>query len=96
MQGCGLRGHEGEDRRLGLRRRVTLLFQEQPGASKKYGHEVGRKSCLSYLINLSNEITSLRLAEVGKLEPIKLQGNYDTGQMFLHRCFFNVIIYPLA
>jgi hypothetical protein len=37
-----------------------------------------------------------RLAEVGKLEPIKLKGNYDTGQMFLHRVFGyrGVILFP--
>lgn len=33
---------------------------------------------------------------MGKLEPIKLQGNYDTGQMFLHRLFGyrGVILFP--
>ena len=25
------------------------------------------------------------LSEVGQLEALKLQGNYDTGQMFLHK-----------
>ncbi|TRY70173.1 hypothetical protein TCAL_12747 [Tigriopus californicus] len=37
-----------------------------------------------------------RLAEVGKLEPLKLDGNYDTGQMFLHRLFGyrGVILFP--
>ena len=38
----------------------------------------------------------LRLAEVGKLEPLKVEGNYDTGQMFLHRLFGyrGVILFP--
>jgi len=37
-----------------------------------------------------------RLAEVGKLEPMKLDGNYETGQMFLHRLFGyrGVILFP--
>lgn len=37
-----------------------------------------------------------RLAEVGKLEPLKLDGNYETGQMFLHRLFGyrGVILFP--
>lgn len=37
-----------------------------------------------------------RLAEVGKLEPLKVDGNYDTGQMFLHRLFGyrGVILFP--
>ena len=41
-------------------------------------------------------IFCFRLAEVGKLEPVKLQGNYDTGQMFLHRVFGyrGVILFP--
>jgi len=36
------------------------------------------------------------LSEVGKLEAIKLQGNYDTGQMFLHKVFGyrGVILFP--
>jgi len=36
------------------------------------------------------------LSEVGKLESIKLQGNYDTGQMFLHKVFGyrGVILFP--
>ena len=38
----------------------------------------------------------LRLAEVGKLEPVKLHGNYDTGQTFLHSLFGyrGVILFP--
>lgn len=37
-----------------------------------------------------------RLAEVGKLEPLKMDSNYDTGQMFLHRLFGyrGVILFP--
>ena len=36
------------------------------------------------------------MAEVGKLEPPKLDGNYDTGQMFLHRLFGyrGVVLFP--
>lgn len=43
-----------------------------------------------------NRNYSIKLAEVGKLEPIKLEGNYDTGQMFLHRLFGyrGVILFP--
>ena len=29
--------------------------------------------------------SSSTLSEVGQLEPLRLQGNYDTGQMFLHK-----------
>ena len=37
-----------------------------------------------------------RLAEVGKLEPIKINGNYDTGQAFLHRLdgYRGVVLFP--
>jgi len=37
-----------------------------------------------------------RLAEVGKLEPVKIDGNYSGGQMFLHRLFGyrGVILFP--
>lgn len=36
------------------------------------------------------------MAEVGKLEAPKIQGKYDTGQMFLHRVFGyrGVILFP--
>jgi len=36
------------------------------------------------------------LAEVGKLEPVKLQGNYDTGQTFLHSVFGyrGIVLFP--
>ena len=30
---------------------------------------------------------SIRLAEVGRLETPKLEGKYETGQLFLHRVF---------
>ena len=30
-------------------------------------------------------MSSSTLSEVGQLEALKLQGNYDTGQMFLHK-----------
>jgi hypothetical protein len=37
-----------------------------------------------------------QLAEVGRLEAIKTHGNYDTGQMFLHRIFGyrGVVLFP--
>lgn len=37
-----------------------------------------------------------RLSEVGKLEAPKIQGKYDTGQLFLHRIFGyrGVILFP--
>ncbi|XP_055695495.1 polymerase delta-interacting protein 2 [Lutzomyia longipalpis] len=37
-----------------------------------------------------------RLAEVGKLETPKIQGKYDTGQLFLHRVFGyrGVVLFP--
>ena len=37
-----------------------------------------------------------RLAEVGKLETPKIQGKYETGQLFLHRVFGyrGVILFP--
>eukprot|EP00096_Caligus_rogercresseyi_P003975 TRINITY_DN1805_c0_g1_i1.p1 TRINITY_DN1805_c0_g1~~TRINITY_DN1805_c0_g1_i1.p1 ORF type:complete len:331 (+),score=70.50 TRINITY_DN1805_c0_g1_i1:167-1159(+) len=40
--------------------------------------------------------SSRRLAEVGKLEQPKVDGHYDTGQMFLHRLFGyrGVILFP--
>jgi len=36
------------------------------------------------------------LSEVGQLEALRLQGNYDTGQMFLHKVFGyrGVILFP--
>jgi len=38
----------------------------------------------------------MKLAEVGKLEPIKINGNYDTGQAFLHRLdgYRGVVLFP--
>nr|CAG4651880.1 EOG090X07J3 [Triops cancriformis] len=44
-------------------------------------------SCVKY---------STRLAEVGKLGTPKLQGKYDTGQLFLHRIFGyrGVVLFP--
>ncbi len=58
------------------------------GASSKCKNEVSFVSRLEFSIS--------RLAEVGKLEPVKLQGNYDTGQMFLHNLFGyrGVILFP--
>jgi len=42
----------------------------------------------------SRQISSL--SEVGKLEAIKIGGNYDTGQMFLHKVFGyrGVVLFP--
>ena len=36
------------------------------------------------------------MSEVGKLEAIKVGGNYDTGQMFLHKVFGyrGVVLFP--
>lgn len=38
----------------------------------------------------------LRLAEVGRLDTPKIKGEYDTGQLFLHRVFGyrGVILFP--
>ena len=43
---------------------------------------------------VSRQLTSL--SEVGKLEAIKIGGNYDTGQMFLHKVFGyrGVVLFP--
>merc|ERR1719495_638790 len=40
--------------------------------------------------------SSTSLSEVGKLEAIKVGGNYETGQMFLHRVFGyrGVVLFP--
>ena len=37
-----------------------------------------------------------RLAEVGRLEPAKSDGKYETGQLFLHRIFGyrGVVLFP--
>jgi len=47
------------------------------------------------LIQLSKNY-STRLSEVGKLQTPKLQGKYDTGQLFLHRVFGyrGVVLFP--
>jgi len=44
---------------------------------------------------VSNRLIS-SLSEVGKLEAIKVGGNYDTGQMFLHKVFGyrGVVLFP--
>lgn len=54
------------------------------------------KAFPSVSIHTSTLFNTPKLAEVGKLEPIKLKGNYDTGQMFLHRVFGyrGVILFP--
>jgi len=43
-----------------------------------------------------SRLISNNLAEVGRLEAQKLSGNYDTGQMFLHKVFGyrGVILFP--
>ena len=40
--------------------------------------------------------TQATLAEVGQFEPIKIEGNYETGQMFLHKVFGyrGVLLFP--
>jgi len=42
------------------------------------------------------QLSTNKLAEVGRLEAPKTQGNYDTGQMFLHKVFGyrGVILFP--
>lgn len=37
-----------------------------------------------------------RLAEIGKLDPLKVQGKYNTGQLFLHRVFGyrGIVLFP--
>jgi len=47
------------------------------------------------MINVAQRKIS-NLSEVGKLQSIKLEGNYDTGQMFLHKVFGyrGVILFP--
>lgn len=40
-----------------------------------------------FLSKCHNRAYYTRLAEVGKLESPKLEGRYDTGQLFLHRVF---------
>jgi len=37
-----------------------------------------------------------RLSEIGRFETPKIQGKYDSGQLFLHRVFGyrGVILYP--
>jgi len=44
----------------------------------------------------SGTTRNTKLAEVGKLEPVRIEGNYDTGQMFLHRLFGyrGVVLFP--
>jgi len=39
-----------------------------------------------------------KVQEVGQFEPIKIEGNYDTGQLFLHRVFGyrGVLLFPWA
>lgn len=41
-------------------------------------------------------LISYRLAEVGRLETVKLDGKYETGQLFLHRIFGyrGVVLFP--
>lgn len=49
-------------------------------------------NCVFRLINVSCVLSlwfhvTDRLAEVGRLETPKLDGKYETGQLFLHRVF---------
>jgi len=54
---------------------------------------LGMRACKLQQIS-RREITSL--SEVGKLEAIKVGGNYETGQMFLHKVFGyrGVVLFP--
>ena len=47
-------------------------------------------------LHSSGSALNTKLAEVGRLEPIRIEGNYDTGQMFLHRLFGyrGVVLFP--
>lgn len=48
--------------------------------------------------NFAQHVRHIRLTEVGKLETPKLQGNYETGQLILHRVFGyrGIILFPWA
>ncbi|KAK8719367.1 hypothetical protein OTU49_000981, partial [Cherax quadricarinatus] len=48
------------------------------------------------VIPVANYTSNYRLAEVGKFEPPKLTGKYETGQLFLHRVFGyrGVVLFP--
>lgn len=49
------------------------------------------------MYNLTMNVNAMfSLSEVGKLEAIKVGGNYDTGQMFLHKVFGyrGVVLFP--
>jgi len=64
-----------------LGRRLALVSRDLLGMSSVCGCRARSSSTLS---------------EVGQLEPLRLQGNYDTGQMFLHKVFGyrGVILFP--
>ncbi|KAK6620610.1 polymerase delta-interacting protein 2 [Polyplax serrata] len=57
-----------------------------------------KKCCFGQLIRVFYIQNSkyTRLAEVGKLEAPKVEGKYDTGQLFLHRVFGyrGVVLFP--
>ncbi|PSN32247.1 polymerase delta-interacting protein 2 [Blattella germanica] len=57
-----------------------------------------RKNILgvSFRILTVQTVNYTRLAEVGRLETPKVQGKYDTGQLFLHRVFGyrGVVLFP--
>jgi len=66
---------------LNLSRRVTLVCRDLLGLSSRHSQR---------------GMSGTTLSEVGQLEALKLQGNYDTGQMFLHKVFGyrGVILFP--
>ncbi|PNF40491.1 polymerase delta-interacting protein 2 [Cryptotermes secundus] len=57
-----------------------------------------KKNLLGVTIRIFTDQTMhyTRLAEVGRLETPKIQGKYDTGQLFLHRVFGyrGVVLFP--
>jgi len=64
-----------------LCRKITFVTRDLLGLASKYKFRGMSRTTLS---------------EVGQLEALRLQGNYDTGQMFLHKVFGyrGVILFP--
>jgi len=79
---------------------VGLLFRNSMKRSCGSGRSLAnfrpnfenQKKCL----HTGKHGAQAKLAEVGQFEPIKIEGNYDTGQMFLHRVFGyrGVLLFP--
>lgn len=64
---------------------------------QKFLHQNFRGSLLKVAKKcFAQHVRHIRLAEVGKLETPKLQGNYETGQLILHRVFGyrGIILFP--